>query len=62
MYFYLKWCAKKKKNTKSQPKKIICKTVNFGSKKLTKTNKKFIKTQKVAQYFHNTFIILLYFI
>ena len=29
MYFYLKLCTKKK-NTESQPKKIVCKTVNFG--------------------------------
>ena len=40
MYFYLKLCAKKE-NTKSQPKKIVCKTVNFGSTKLTKRIKNF---------------------
>ena len=46
MYFYLKWCVKKK-NTKSQPKKIVCEIVNFGSTKLTKQKKKkFIETQQ----------------
>ena len=28
------------KNAKTQPKKIVCETVNFGSTKLTKQNKK----------------------
>ena len=37
---YLKWCAKKK-NTKSQPKKIVCEIVNFGSTNLTKPTKNF---------------------
>ena len=36
MWFYLKLCVKKKKNTKSQPKKTVCEIVNFGSTKLTK--------------------------
>ena len=36
MWFYLKWCVKKKKNTKIQPKKTVCEIVNFGSTKLTK--------------------------
>ena len=35
---YLKWCAKKK-NTKSQPKKIVCEIVNFGSTNLTNLQK-----------------------
>ena len=38
MCFNLKWCAKKK-NTKSQPKKIVCETMNFKSEKLTKPTK-----------------------
>ena len=37
---YLKWCAKKK-NTKSQPKIIVCETVNFSSIKLIKLTKNF---------------------
>ena len=32
---------RKKKNTKSQPKKIVCETMNFGSTKLTKSTKNF---------------------
>ena len=53
---------KEKKNTKSQPKKIVCEIVNFGSTNLTKPTKKFQKHNRMAQRFHNTFIILLYFI
>ena len=34
--FYLKWCAKRKK---SQLKKIVCETMNFGSKNFTKPTK-----------------------
>ena len=30
------------KNTKSQPKKTVCKTMNFGSTKLTKLKKIYI--------------------
>ena len=41
MWFYLKMARKEKKNTKSQPKKIVCETVNFGSRKLTKPTKNF---------------------
>ena len=46
MCFYLKWCVKRKKNTKSQPKKIVYETVNFGSTMLTKPIKNFLETQK----------------
>ena len=61
MCFYLKWCVKKK-NTKSQLKKIVRETMNFGSITLTKPLKNFNKHNKMTQHFHNTFIILLYFI
>ena len=37
--FLLKMMFKEKKNTKSQPKKIVCETMNFGSKKFTKPTK-----------------------
>ena len=40
MWFYLKM-VRKEKNTKSQPKKIVRETVNFGSTKLTKPTKNF---------------------
>ena len=64
MWFYLKWCVKKKKNTKIQPKKTVCEKVNFGSTKLTK---QYIyiyiyKQNRITQYFYNTFINLLNFI
>jgi len=36
--------------------------VNFGSTKLTKPKKQFLEHNRMTQYFHNTFIILLYFI
>ena len=39
--FLLKIMCKEKKNTKSQPKKIICGIVNFGSTKLIKPTKNF---------------------
>ena len=57
-------CKKKKKNTKSQPKKTVCEIVNFGSTKLTK---QYIyiyiyKQNRITQYFYNTFINLLNFI
>ena len=45
MCFYLKWCEKikiqYKKNTKTQPKKTVCETVNFVSTKLNKPKNPF---------------------
>ena len=61
MYFQLKLCAKKK-NTKSQPKKIVYETVNFDLTKLTKQIKNFQKHNIMTQHSNNTFTILLYFI
>ena len=39
--FLLKIVCKEKKYTKSQPKKIVCGIVNFGSTKLIKPTKNF---------------------
>ena len=59
MCFYLKWCEKikiqYKKNTKTQPKKTVCETVNFVS---TKLNKPKILSRNTKEW-HNTFIIFL---
>ena len=60
--FLLKIVHKEKKNTKYQLKKIVCEIMNFGLTKLTKLTKNFYKHNKMMQHFHNTFIILLYFI
>ena len=58
-----KYKNKIKKNTKSQLKEILCEIVNFGSTKLTKPKKKkILETQQNGTTFHNTFIVLLYFI
>ena len=38
--------CKGKKYTKTQPKKIVCGIGNFGSTKLIKSKKKYIKTQQ----------------
>ena len=38
--------CKKKIYTKSQPKKIVHEIVNFGSTKLIKLTKKFLKTKQ----------------
>ena len=40
-FFLLKLVHKEKKNTKSQPKNIVGKTINFGTTMLTKPIKNF---------------------
>ena len=60
--FLLKIVCKEKKYTKSQLKKIVCGLVIFGLTKLIKPTKNFKKHNRMMQHFHNTFIILLYFI
>jgi len=47
---------KTNKQTKSQPKKTLHETVNFGSQHLTKPKKKPSNTTKMSQHFHNIFI------
>ena len=40
---------KKTKKTKSEPKKTVCQTINFGSTKLTKPKKKKKKNLETQQ-------------
>ena len=53
--------VRKEKKYKIQRKKTVCEIVNFDSTKLTK-KKKNLERQQMAEHFHKTFIILLYFI
>ena len=53
--------VRKEKKYKIQRKKTVCEIVNFDSTKLTK-KKKNLERQQMAENFHKTFIILLYFI
>ena len=56
MFFTLNNVLKKKKN---QPKKTVCKTMNFGSTNWLnqKKKKKELETQKMSRYILNTFIL-----
>ena len=56
-YVFLLKMVRKEKNIKSQPKKIVYETVNFGSTKLLNQQKLSKNTTK----WHNIFIIPLYF-
>ena len=47
---------KEKKKTKSEPKKTVCQTINFGSTKLTKPKKKKRKKNLETQQNDTTFL------
>ena len=51
-------CKAKNIYTKSELKKIVRETMNFGLITLTKPIKNFQKHNKMTQHFHTTFIIL----